>query len=224
MASMSPTIGFVAELRGVIFDWGGVLTTPIIETVHAWLEADRIDRQSYAAAMSPWISQAYGPDAAESPVHALERGELSDAEFEVILADLLTDVDGGPVAAGGLLKRMFAGSSPQLDMLDLVRELRDRGLRTGLLSNSWGVRDGYPWELLGELFDDVVISARVGMRKPEERIFQLALERLGLSPGECAFVDDVEANVAAARVLGFVAVHHSAAAATRAELLDLLAI
>src|SRR5262249_34408824 len=131
MARMSPTIGFVAELRGVIFDWGGVLTTPIIETVHAWLEADRIDRESYAAAMRPWISQAYGPDPAESPVHALERGELSDAEFEVILADLLTDVDGGPVAAPGLLKRMFAGSSPQFDMLDLVRELRDRGLRTG---------------------------------------------------------------------------------------------
>src|SRR5215470_12350410 len=82
---------FVAELRGVIFDWGGVLTTPIIQTVHAWLEADRIDRESYAAAMRPWISQAYGPDAAESPVHALERGEISDAEFEVILADLLID-------------------------------------------------------------------------------------------------------------------------------------
>jgi putative hydrolase of the HAD superfamily len=223
MVSMSPTIGFVAELRGVIFDWGGVLTTPIIETVHAWLEADRIDKESYAAAMRPWISMAYGPAAAESPVHALERGEISDAEFEVILADLLTDVDGGRVAAPGLLKRMFAGSSPQPDMLDLVRELRGRGLRTGLLSNSWGDRDGYPWELLGELFDDVVISARVGMRKPEERIFQLALDRLGLSPGECAFVDDVEGNIVAARALGLVAVHHGEPAATRARLLELLA-
>src|SRR5258708_3837777 len=86
MEGRTPTIGLVAELRGVIFDWGGVLTTPIIETVQAWLEAERIDRASYAAAMRPWITQAYGPDTAESPVHALERGELSDAEFEVVLA------------------------------------------------------------------------------------------------------------------------------------------
>jgi len=76
--------------------------------------------------------------------------------------------------------------------------------------------------LLDEFFDDVVISARVGMRKPEERIFQLALGRLGLSPGECVFVDDVEGNVAAALALGFVAVHHAEPAATRALLSDLL--
>ena len=173
------------------------MTNPIIETVQAWLAADRIDKESYVAAMRPWIAMAYGPDSAESPVHALERGELADAELEVILAGLLVDVDGGPVAAPGLLRRMFAGSTTQPDMLDLVRELRGRGVRTGLLSNSWGTRDAYPWELLGELFDDTVISARVGMRKPEERIFQLALRRLGLSPGECAFVDDVEGNVVA---------------------------
>jgi putative hydrolase of the HAD superfamily len=221
MARTSPTIGFV--LRGVIFDWGGVLTNPIIESVQAWLEADRIDRDSYVAAMRPWIAQAYGPDAAESPVHALERGELADAEFEMILANVLVDVDGGPISAPGLLKRMFAASSLQPDMLGLVRELRARGLRTGLLSNSWGVRDGYPWDLLEELFDDVVISAQVGMRKPEERIFQLALGRLGLSPGECAFVDDVEGNIAAARALGFATVHHSGPADTRAQLLELLA-
>jgi len=213
----------VPTLRGVIFDWGGVLTNPIALTVQAWLEADRIDRESYVAAMRPWITRAYGPDAAESPVHALERGELADAEFEVILADLLVDVDGGPVAAPGLLERMFAGSSVQSDMIDLVRDLRGHGLRTGLLSNSWGVRSGYPWELLDELFDDVVISAHVGMRKPEERIFQLALRRLELSPGECAFVDDVEGNVVAARALGFVAVHHGEPAATRARLAELLA-
>lgn len=241
----SPTIGFVTDhanepiyeprgaspaprganssLRGVIFDWGGVLTTPIIETVATWLDADRIDKESYVAAMRPWIIQAYGGDGAESPVHGLERGELAEAEFEAILASLLVGVDGEPVPAAGLLTRMFAASSLQEDMLDLVRELRAQGVRTGLLSNSWGVRDAYPWDLLGELFDDVVISATVGMRKPEERIFRLALQRLRLSPGECAFVDDVEGNIAAARTLGMVAVHHSDAAATRAQLSELLA-
>ena len=223
----SPSISFVAEptlkVRGVIFDWGGVLTSPIIDTVQAWLEADRIDRDSYVAAVRPWIQQAYGPDEAQSPVQALERGELSDAEFEAALAALLVSTDGSPVPAAGLLKRMFAASAVDDDMLELVRELRRDGLRTGLLSNSWGVQDAYPRHLFADLFDDVVISAEVGMRKPEERIFKLAVGRLGLSPGECVFVDDVEGNIVAARALGFATVHHGESAATRARLAELLA-
>ena len=229
----SPTISFVAEreqlhgttleARGVIFDWGGVITTPIAHTVYAWLEADGIDRESYTAAMRPWVKQAYGTDQAESPIHALERGELTDEEFEKILAAALVSVNGAPVRADGLLGRMFAGSQIQAEMLDLVRELRESGLRTGLLSNSWGTRFSYPQDVLDELFDDTVISAEVGMRKPEERIFRLAAERLGLSPGECVFVDDIEGNIDAARALGFAVVHHTEPAATRAMLTELLA-
>jgi len=210
-------------LRGVILDWGGVLTSPIADTVNAWLESDRIDRESYAAVMRPWVRQAYGAVDEESPVHALERGEVTDAEFEQILAALLVSVGGGPVQADGLLRRMFAASALEYDMLDLVRELRRSGLRTGLLSNSWGARDGYPRHLFGELFDDVVISAEVGMRKPEERIFALATDRIGLAPQECVFVDDIERNVVAARELGFVTVHHREPALTRAEISRLLA-
>jgi putative hydrolase of the HAD superfamily len=212
-----------AVVRAVIFDWGGVITSPILDTVMAWLEADRIDRDSYAAAMRPWVRQAYGPDGSESPIHALERGEVADEEFERTLADLLVGVDGGPVSADRLLQRMFAASALEDDMLDLIRQLRSSGLRTSLLSNSWGARDGYPRHLFGDLFDDVVISAEVGMRKPEERIFRLATDRLGLSPQECVFVDDVEGNILAARALGFAAVHHQTPAGTRAELLELLA-
>jgi putative hydrolase of the HAD superfamily len=227
MAQSAPTIGSVAEaaqqVRGVIFDWGGVITSPILDTVAAWLEADRIDRDSYVAAMRPWVHQAYGPGSAESPIHALERGEVSDEEFEATLAALLVGVDGEPVVAHGLLKRMFAASQLQEEMLALIRELRRRGIRTGLLSNSWGARDGYPRHLFDELFDDVVISGEVGMRKPEGRIFQLAVARLGLVPPECAFVDDVEGNVVAARALGFQAVLHTEPALTRLELLTLLA-
>lgn len=206
----------------MIFDWGGVITTPIIDTVMAWLEADGIDRDSYTAAMRIWVRQAYGPDQAESPIHALERGEISDSEFEEILAGELMGVDGGPVPAAGLLRRMFAGSTMQAEMLDLVRELRHSGLRTALLSNSWGTRYGYPREVLDELFDDAVISGQVGMRKPEERIFRLAADRLGLAPAECAFVDDIEGNIVAARALGFAVVHHTAAATTKAQLAELL--
>ncbi len=212
-----------AAVRGVIFDWGGVITSPILDTVTAWLEADRIDRDSYAAAMRPWVRRAYGAEEAESPIHALERGEVSDAEFEATLAALLVGIDGGPVKADGLLKRMFAASVLQTEMLDLIRELRAAGLRTGLLSNSWGARDGYPRHLFGDLFDDVVISGEVGMRKPEERIFKLASERLGVPPRECVFIDDVEYNIDAARALGFRAVHHKEPRSTRAELTRLLA-
>ncbi len=210
-------------VRGVIFDWGGVITTPIIDTVMAWLNADGIDRDSYTTAMRAWVRHAYGPGEAESPIHALERGEISDAEFEEILAGMLVGVDGGPVPAAGLLTRMFAGSVMQAEMLELVRDLRQGGLRTGLLSNSWGTRNGYPRDVLDELFDDAVISGEVGMRKPEARIFRLAVQRLGLSPADCVFVDDIEGNIDAARALGFAVVHHTAPAATKAQLTELLA-
>jgi len=212
----------VQRVRAVIFDWGGVITNPILDTVAAWVEADRIDWDSYAAAMRPWVQQAYGPQDGVSPIHALERGEMSDEEFESTLAALLVGIDGGPVAADGLLKRMFAASFLQAEMLDLIRELRQRGIRTSLLSNSWGAHDGYPRHLFGELFDDVVISGEVGMRKPEQRIFQLALSRLGLQAAECVFVDDVEGNITAAQALGFLAVHHIEPASTRTALLELL--
>lgn len=211
-----------SAVRAVIFDWGGVITSPIVDTVTAWLESDRIDRESYAAVMRPWVQQAYGPQEAESPIHALERGEVTDEEFEAILAALLVGVDGAPVTAAGLLQRMFAASVLQAEMLDLIKELRSSGFRTGLLSNSWGVRDGYPRHLFGDLFDDVVISGEVGMRKPEERIFNLAVDRLGLSPRECVFIDDIEGNIVAAQALGFVTVHHQEPALTRAELSALL--
>ena len=196
-------------IRGAIFDWGGVITTPIVDTVFTWLAAERIDKDSYTTVMRQWVRSAYGPEESESPIHALERGEVTDAEFEQTLAAALVNTDGGPVPAQGLLKRMFAASVIQAEMLDLVRELRTSGLRTALLSNSWGGKaDGYPRDVLDELFDVAVISGEVGMRKPEERIFTLAADQLGLAPAECVFVDDVEGNITAAKALGFAVVHH----------------
>ena len=101
-----------------------MITTPIVDTVFAWLADERIDKDSYTTVMRQWVRSAYGPDESESPIHALERGEVTDAEFEQILAAALVNVDGGPVPAQGLLKRMFAASVIQAEMLDLVRELR----------------------------------------------------------------------------------------------------
>lgn len=212
-----------AEFQGVITDWGGVLTTPILTTVQAWIQADGIDWESYRTVMRAWFTDAYGPNGAPNPVHALERGECSDAEFEQQLAAQLLRVDGGSVLAEGLLQRMFAASVQIPAMYDLIRAVRAAGLRTALLSNSWG-DTGYPRADFPGLFDAVVISSECGMRKPEEEIFRHAADLLGLPPEQCIFIDDIEANITAAQALGMTGVHHVEAAQTVAEVEDLLGI
>jgi putative hydrolase of the HAD superfamily len=206
----------------VITDWGGVMTNPIIESVTAWLEAESIDRASYRTVMRAWVAQAYdaGPDT--NPIRALERGECTEAEFERQLAEQLVRIDGGAVQPDGLLAKMFAGSVFDQVMHDMIRAARQAGLRTALLSNSWGAI--YPRDLFPELFDAVVISAEVGMRKPEERIFLHAAELLGLEPGECVFIDDIAENVAAAQAAGLVGVQHRTAQETAERLTELLGI
>jgi putative hydrolase of the HAD superfamily len=211
------------KLRGVITDWGGVMTNPIAETMTAWLQAEGIDKESYAAAIRPWLHQAYTEGGAENPIHALERGDGPMEEFEEALARQLTRFDGQPVAAAGLLTRMFGGSILDDAMVGVMRSLRRGGIRTALLSNSWG-GTGYPRELFPELFDAVVISSEVGMRKPEERIFRHAAELLGLAPEECVFIDDIEANVLAARTLGLAGLHHQDPRLTIGQLSDLLGV
>ena len=212
-----------AEFRGVITDWGGVLTTPILTTVQAWIQADGIDWTSYRTVMRAWVSDAYDPNGSRNPIHALERGECSGAEFEQILAAQLFRVDGGTVAADGLLQRMFAASARVPAMYDMIRALRGAGLRTALLSNSWGC-DEYPRADFPGLFDTVVISGECGMRKPEEGIFLHTTKILGLEPQECVFIDDIEANVAAAVACGMTGVHHTETAQTVAALHDLLGV
>jgi putative hydrolase of the HAD superfamily len=211
------------RLRGVITDWGGVMTNPIAEAMNAWLDADGIDRASFAAVIRPWLKQAYGEVGDTSPVHALERGECEHEEFERLLADRLVRFDGQPVVASGLLNRMFAGSIMESAMRELMSALRKAGVRTALLSNSWG-GTGYPRDLFPEMFDVVVISSEVGMRKPEEEIFRHAAALLGLEPEECVFIDDIEANVLAAEAVGLVGVHHHEASRTAERLGELLGI
>jgi putative hydrolase of the HAD superfamily len=205
----------------VIIDWGGVVTSPLVDTIDVWLRSEQIDRDSYASVMRSWVSAAYG-DGADNPVHALERGECTDEEFERQLAAQLTHVDGRPVAHDDLLARMFAAGAMENAMLDLIRALRRAGLRTALLSNSWG--DGYPRHLFPELFDVVVISAEVGMRKPEERIFRHTASLLGLEPEECVFIDDVAANIVAAEAIGLIGVHHREPGPTALRLTELLGV
>ncbi len=212
-------------LRGVIVDWAGVLTNPLRGTVRAWVEAEGIDWDSYAACMRSWLDDAYLPAdrGAGNPVHALERGECSVAEFERTLASRLLRLDGGTVLAEGLLERMFAASLTVPVMYDMLRKIRAAGIRTCLLSNSWGP-GGYPREDFPGLFDAVVISHEVGMRKPELRIFRHAAELIGLPPRECVFIDDIEANVTAASECGMTGIWHDNPQSTAERLSGLLGI
>jgi putative hydrolase of the HAD superfamily len=213
----------VGELRGIVTDWGGVMTTPILTTVRAWIEADGIDWESYLAVMRPWVSAAYDAEGRPNPIHLLERGECSGAEFEQILAARLLRMDGQAVVAEGLLRRMFDASRTLPAMYDTIRTLRAAGLRTALLSNSWGC-DEYPRADFPGLFDTVVLSGEVGMRKPEKEIFLHAADTLGLPPAQCVFIDDMPANVAAAQACGMTGMLHTEPADTAKALQDLLGV
>ena len=209
--------------RGLIIDWGGVMTSPIADTVRAWLDSEGIDHDSYAAVMRPWVHAAYDPAEDGNPIHALERGECTSGEFERLLASMLVRRDGGQVLAEGLLTRMFAASLLSEPMYAAVHAVRAAGLRTCLLSNSWG-SDAYPRDVFEDLYHAVVISAEVGMRKPEERIFRHAADLLGLVPSECVFIDDMEANVRVAEATGMYGVLHTQPEVTVARLAELFGL
>lgn len=201
---------------GLIVDWGGVLTTDINSSVRRWADRHSVDLSAYADVMRTWLGPEGELEAMLNPIHALERGEIEVPHFEEVLAGELSRRTGSPVVAEGLLARMFDEFEHAHDMNALVRRARERGIRTGLLSNSWG--DFYPRDLWDGMFDVVVISGEVGMRKPEAEIFHHTLELMGLRADECVFVDDLPHNIVAAADLGIVGVRHTSYEETLAEL------
>ena len=202
--------------RGLVVDWGGVLTAPIRTAVESWADRDGIDLTHYGDIIRAWLGPEAEIEAAMNPIHALERGEVEVPHFEERLAAELSRRSGRTVESAGLLERMFDHFEHAHDMNALVRRARGHGIRTALLSNSWG--DYYPRHLWDGMFDEVVISHEVGMRKPEPRIFELTLQRLRLEPGEVAFVDDLPVNIAAGAELGIIGVLHQSYDQTRLEL------
>jgi HAD superfamily hydrolase (TIGR01509 family) len=230
-------------LRGLVIDWGGVLTASLDGATAAWVAHDGVRYEHFRDVMRSWVrppgSPALGPPgtpagagqdepvaeveqadddgpAGTSPVHRLERGEMAPAEFEVALAAELGR-RGSPVEARGLLRRMLGGLDVlEDDMLGLVRRAREAGIRTALLSNSWG--DNYPEQLWDGLFEAMVISGRVGMRKPESRIFRHTCALLDLAPSACVMVDDLPHNIAGAVSVGMVGVLHTDYGTTAEEL------
>lgn len=212
----------MATPRALVVDWGGVLTEPLDGAIRAWALLDGIDVEAYADVMRRWLGDHQGDLARDNPVAALERGEIEVPHFERELAARLSAASGREVVAAGLLQRMFDQMVHAPAMAALVLRARRAGLRTGLLSNSWG--NEYPREGWDEMFDAIVISGEVGMRKPEPEIFTHMLDLLGVAAGETVFVDDLERNVEAARAVGLLGVHHIAYDRTAAELSELFGV
>lgn len=195
---------------GLLVDWGGVMTTSVFESFDRFAEREGLEAGSVAALFRT------EPQARELLI-GLETGQVPEAEFERGLGALLG------VNPGGLIPRLMKGAGPDPSMRAAVAAARRQGVPTGLVSNSWGA-EGYPAEVLRALFDGVVISGAVGVRKPSAKIYRLGAGSIGLQPEQCVFVDDLTANLGPARDLGMATVHHTDAARTIAELEQLLGV
>ena len=190
-------------------DYGGVLTTDVFASFRAFCEAEGLEPETVR---DRFLSD---PEAREL-LHRLETGALREAEFEPAFAAVLE------VSSERLIDRLFGGMEPDEAMVEGVLAARRAGVRTAMLSNSWG-EDRYDREQLQSLFDAWVISGEVGLRKPDPAIYELAAERLGLPTSACVFVDDLPGNLKPARALGMATVvHRGDAAATLDEVSRLL--
>jgi putative hydrolase of the HAD superfamily len=192
-------------LRAVISDFGGVLTNRLIEAFAAFQDETGISMEQLGRGMQR-VSERDG----EYPLFRLERGEVTEEQFLEDLRWGLEDELGHRPKLHRFREIYFEALHGNEPMLHVMRELRDRGYRMAILTNN--VRE---WEALwraklpvDEIFELVVDSAWVGMRKPDPEIYQLTVSRLGeVQAHECLFVDDNELNVEAARELGMTAVH-----------------
>jgi putative hydrolase of the HAD superfamily len=201
----------VSELRALLVDFGGVLTTNVWDSFRAFCDAEGLDRER--------VKKLFREDPeALALLRRLETGELDEDEFSAEFGPLL----GIPRERHeGLVDRLFAGMEPEESMFEALRRARRAGLKTGMISNSWG-RGRYDRSMFDELFDGVVISGEVGLHKPQPQIFELGAERVGLPPSKCVFVDDLKENCEGAEAVGMVAVLHRGPDQTLERLEELL--
>ena len=210
-------------IKAVISDFGGVITNPLMEGFTRAHAEIGIPVEDLGTAMR--LAAERHP---EPPLWTLERGQITEPEFIGELEEILTEVTGNPVELDGYGRRLMHALEPNTPLLDYYRRLRDeRGVRLAVLTNN--VREWQPiWRPrfeIDELFELVVDSGFEGTRKPEPEIYARTLERLALSGEDCAFVDDVEVNVTAAREAGMhgVVFHDTAQATAELEKLVLAA-
>jgi epoxide hydrolase-like predicted phosphatase len=208
----------MSEYKALVVDFGGVLTTPLQDSFVAFAEVLGIELQDLVRV----ALKAYTGD--EDPlVVSFETGGISEEEFSRQFAQRLTEQTGVQVDAERLVQRMFGGMRLEEGMFDAVESAKRHGFKTALLSNSWGL-SGYPRERLSAIMDVVVISAEVGMRKPDPAIFTFTTDKLGLAPEACVFVDDHPGHLKAAQEAGMATVLHRTPAQTIPELETLLGV
>jgi putative hydrolase of the HAD superfamily len=194
-----------AGIEAVISDFGGVLTTPLIQSFMAFQDETGISLEVLGKAMAA----ATEANAGENPLFEMERGEISELAFLESLADAIEPLLGHRPELHRFREIYFEALHPNPPMIELMRELKGAGYRMAMLTNN--VREWEPlWRSMlpvDEIFDTVVDSGFVGFRKPESRIYALTLERLGLSAERCLFVDDTQVNVEGAERAGIAAIH-----------------
>ncbi len=197
----------------MILDFGGVVTTDFYGALDAFSERAGLDAGAFVRVLREV------PEG-RAALAAVESGKLPQREFEQVMGRLLGLDDKG------LLEKALSDLSPRPEIIDLTRRARTKGVRVAALSNSWGTGDYDPyagWEL-DDLFDAVVISDQVGLRKPNPEIFRLTASKIGLPPGECLFVDDTEHNLPGARNLGMGTLFFTGADSEVAEIERLIGI
>ncbi len=208
-------------IRAVVCDFGGVLTSPLAGSFQAFSDHSGIPLAALGTALA-----AIGARDGVNPLHELECGRVGEPRFMADLAAEIAAQLGREIAMDDFAERYFAGLSPNRPMIELMASLRDEGHRMALLTNNvreWESR----WRAMApidEIFELVVDSAFVGMRKPDPEIYELTLARLGLPPEDCLFVDDVEENCVAARAAGMAAVVFRDTAQAIAEIRAALAV
>ena len=204
----------------IISDFGGVLTSPLLRSFAAFQDEAGVPLEALGQAMQV-IAERDG----ENPLFALERGEMTEHAFLSAIGSELDGLLGRPVEMHTFTERYFASLTANAELIEHLRGLRDRGLRMAMLTNNvreWESR----WRAMlpvDEIFELVVDSAFVGLRKPDPAIYELTCSRLGVAPEECLFLDDLEHNVVAARELGMAAVQFVDNAQAISEIEALLA-
>jgi putative hydrolase of the HAD superfamily len=206
-------------IEAIVSDFGGVLTTPLSTGFLRIQDDVGVPRDAFARAM-----QAATAEAGVNPLYRLETGEIPEQAFLAALERHLVELLGREVTLHGFGERYLAALDPNDELFAYYRRLHEGGVRFAMLTNN--VREWEPhWRTklpIDDIFETVVDSAFVGFRKPDPRIYAIALERLGLPAEACAFVDDLERNVALARELGFHGVEFRDTAQAIAELDALL--
>jgi len=194
----------MAEIEAIVSDFGGVLTTPLIQSFMAFQDQTGISTEALGKGMQS-ATEANG----ENPLFEMERGEITEVAFLETITDHLEPLLGHRPEMHRFKEIYFEALEPNPQMIDLMRELKAEGYTMAMLTNN--VREWEPlWRSMlpvDEIFETVVDSGFVGCRKPESRIYELTLEQIGHPAEACLFVDDVLVNCEGARKAGLHAVH-----------------